>query len=243
MPTDDPLQPSQHQQMADRRGADALTKDYRTKGSVRVGRPGRLVGIGVLVVVSLAAIYYLVTLAQVMQTGGSHGADASNPADAIAVMGAAQYDGRPSPQLASRLDHAAELWADGAAPVIVVTGGNIPGDRFTEAEASARYLVGLGVPVEAIVQVGEGNTTVDSVEAAAPVIRDLDIGTIVLVTDPYHSLRSRLIVEGEGFDVDVASTDTSVVTGWSAWRRNLEEAGGVAVGRIIGFDRLSDLTG
>ena len=63
------------------------------------------------------------------------------------------------------------------------------------------------------------------------------------MTDPYHSLRSRLIAEEVGLDADLSPTPTSVVTGWSSFRRELAEAGGVAVGRIIGFDRLSDLTG
>ena len=61
------------------------------------------------------------------------------------MLGAAQYDGRPSPQLAARLDHALELYRMGVAPM-VVTGGNQPGDRFTEAEASTNYLVDRGVP-------------------------------------------------------------------------------------------------
>ena len=66
-------------------------------------------------------------------------------------MGAAQYDGEPSPQLAARLDHVVELWPQGLAPLVVVTGGNRPGDRFTEAEASAAYLIERGVPADAIV--------------------------------------------------------------------------------------------
>ena len=125
---------------------------------------------------------------------------------------------------------------------MVVTGGNLPGDRFTEAEASASYLSERGVPDDAIVEVGEGNTTHESVAAAAAVMVDRGIRSVALVTDPYHALRSRLIVEDAGFDVDVAATPTGVVTGWASLRRQIGEAGGVAVGRIIGFDRLSDLT-
>ena len=227
----------------DRSGADALTRDYRAHGKVSVGERfslGRVVATVAVVVVVLTAAYYLFTLAQVLHTGGSHGAD---DADAILVMGAAQYDGRPSPQLAARLDHVATLWGDGVAPLVVVTGGNIPGDRFTEAEASARYLVERGVPESAIVEVGEGSNTLESVEASAPSMDAAGIDRVALVTDPYHALRSRLIVEDAGFDVDVASTPTSVVTGWSSLERSAKEAAGVALGRIIGFDRLADLTG
>jgi uncharacterized SAM-binding protein YcdF (DUF218 family) len=226
--------------LVDRARADALRKDYRHDGEVRVRHPGRRRwGLVVLTMGAMLVTYYLVTLGQVVRTGGEHGAA---PSDAIIVMGAAQYDGRPSPQLAARLDHVVALWDEGVAPVVVVTGGKRPGDRFTEAEASSRYLVDAGIPADVIVEVGEGATTHESVEAAAPVMSDLGIEAVALVTDPYHALRSRLIVEGEGFAVDVATTPDSVVTGRNAWKRNVQEAAGVAVGRIIGFDRLSDLT-
>ena len=239
VPKELPLDQPHQEALADRHAADDLARDYRARGSVRIGRGGRLWFLSALVIGGLAVVYYLATLAQVAHTGGSHGAQS---ADAIIVMGAAQYDGRPSPQLAARLDHVAELWDQGVAPLVVVTGGNLPGDRFTEAEASASYLSERGVPDDAIVEVGEGNTTHESVAAAAAVMVDRGIRSVALVTDPYHALRSRLIVEDAGFDVDVAATPTSVVTGWASLRREIGEAGGVAVGRIIGFDRLSDLT-
>jgi len=238
-----PLDRPSGEALADRRSADALARDYRARGTVRVARrwtPARGAAVALAGIVAMLAAYYLFTLAQVIHTGGSHGAD---DADAIIVMGAAQYDGRPSPQLAARLDHVATLWAEGVAPRVVVTGGNVPGDRFTEAEASARYLAERGVPESAIVEVGEGSTTHESVAAAAPVMEANGIERVALVTDPYHALRSRLIVEDAGFDVDVAATPTSVVTGWSSFERSVGEAAGVALGRIIGFERLSDLTG
>jgi uncharacterized SAM-binding protein YcdF (DUF218 family) len=234
----DHLDPLLDDELADRSGADALARDYRTVGRRRSSRARTAwYVVGSLVAVGLA--YLAVTYAEVVHTGGSHGA---GPADAIIVMGAAQYDGRPSPQLAARLDHVVTLWDEGVAPLVVVTGGKRSGDRFTEAEASAYYLIDRGVPLEAIVMVGEGSTTLESAAAAAPQMEALGVDTVALVTDPYHALRSRLIVEREGFDVDVAATPTSVVTGWSSIRRQLSEAGGVAIGRLIGFDRLSDLT-
>ena len=187
-----------------------------------------------------AFLYYAITLAQVVQTGRSHSA---SPAGAIVVMGAAQYDGRPSPQLAERLDHVLTLWNQGAAPTVMVTGGKQPADRFTEAEASRRYLVDRGIPESAILAESEGRTTYESLEAAAPMLIERGIVEVVLVTDPYHSLRSRLIAEDMGLSVDVASTPSSVVSGWGSVRRHLEEAAGVSLGRIIGFDRLADLTG
>lgn len=240
MSDDLPLDQPEGGDLVDRSRADALAKDYRTKGVVRVGNR-QVSWVHVLIgVVGTLAAYYLITLAQVAHTGGSHGAE---PSDAIIVMGAAQYDGRPSAQLAARLDHVVTLWEHGVAPLIVVTGGKQPGDRFTEAQASSQYLRDLGLPAEAIIEVGEGSTTYESVAAATPEMVVRGIESVALVTDPYHALRSRLIVEAEGFDVDVASTPTSVVTGTTAIRREVYEAAGVALGRLVGFDRLSDLTG
>ena len=140
------------------------------------------------------------------------------------MLGAAQYDGRPSPQLAARLDHALDLWNDGIAPVVVVTGGNQPGDRFTEAEASANYLVDHGVPETAIMREDQGSTTYESLDAAAQQLSAAGLDEVVLVTDPYHSLRSRLIAEEVGLDASLSPTPTSVVTGWGSFRR--ESAGG-----------------
>jgi uncharacterized SAM-binding protein YcdF (DUF218 family) len=194
-------------------------------------------GAGVLVALFL---YYVVTLIQVVRAGRQHDPDR---VEAIVVLGAAQYDGRPSPQLAARLDHALDLYNAGVAPVVMVTGVNQPGDRFTEAEASADYLVDRGVPDTAILREDAGHTTYESLDAAADQLLDAGLDEVVVVTDPYHSLRSRLIAEEVGLDAELSPTPTSVVTGWSSFRRELAEAGGVAVGRIVGFDRLSDLTG
>ena len=96
----------------------------------------------IAVFLSLIFAYFAISLFQVWSTGRSHH---SGQVDAIVVMGAAQYDGRPSSQLQARLDHVIELWNEGIAPTIIVTGGNQPGDRFTEAESSTNYLVKNGV--------------------------------------------------------------------------------------------------
>lgn len=183
-------------------------------------------------------LYYLVSLAQVVQTGRSHDAD---PVDAIVVLGAAQYDGRPSLQLASRLDHVVTLWNEGVAPVVMVTGGKLPADRFTEAEASRRYLVDRGIPEDAIMMEDAGRTTNESLDAAADGLLASGLDEVVLVSDPSHLKRSVLIADGFGLDAHTSSTPSSVVSGAQSVRRHLEEAAGVAVGRIIGFDRLSDL--
>jgi uncharacterized SAM-binding protein YcdF (DUF218 family) len=184
--------------------------------------------------------YYAVTLYQVHATGQS---DHAGPAEAIVVMGAAQYDGRPSPLLRARLDHALELWGQGYAPLMVVTGGNQPGDRFTEASASRDYLVERGVPPEAIVEESVSHSSYESLEGVARLLTDRGLTKVLLVSDPFHSLRIKLTAEELGLDAEVSPTRTSPVRGGDAARREMKEAAGVAVGRIIGFRRLLGITG
>lgn len=183
--------------------------------------------------------YFAFTLWWVHRVGRS---DQARPVDAIVVMGAAQYDGRPSPQLAARLDHALDLYERGLAPMVVTTGGKLPTDRFTEAEASRAYLVERGVPEAAILAV-EGATTLDSLVLVAGVLGDADRPSVLVVTDPFHSLRARLAAEEVGLDAYVSPTRTSPVRGSAAFRREVKEAAGVAVGRLVGFRRLQRLTG
>ena len=189
--------------------------------------------------VGVLAFYGLISLWQVWSTGRS---DQARPVDAIVVLGAAQYDGRPSPQLAARLDQVIELWPQDLAPLVVVTGGNQPGDRFTEAEASASYLIDKGVPESAILLEDAGSTTYESLDRVAEILDARGLDSVLIVTDPYHALRSRLIAQEVGMVAFVSPTETSVVTGASSFKRQLGEAAGVAVGRIIGFERLSGLT-
>lgn len=193
-----------------------------------------------LVVAAVMWIYFLITLVQVNQTGRS---DEVRRVDAIVVMGAAQYDGTPSAQLAARLDHVVTLWDDGVAPVVVVTGGNRPGDRFTEASSSAEYLIERGVPEAAILREDAGTTSYESLRAVAELLDARGLSRVLVVTDPYHSLRSRLIAEEVGLTAFVSPTPTTVIRGSAEFQRELKEAAGVAVGRLIGFRRLSDITG
>ncbi len=184
--------------------------------------------------------YYGITLYQVHDTGRS---DQARQVDAIVVMGAAQYDGRPSPQLAARLDHAAELWSAGLTQLMVVTGGNQPGDRFTEAEASANYLIDRGVPAQAIVQETVGRSSYASLDGVATMLHQRGLFRVLLVSDPFHSLRAQLIAEELGLVAYVSPTRASPVQGKAAWSREFQEAAGIAVGRIIGFKRLLSITG
>lgn len=195
------------------------------------------VAIGVL---GALVLYYLISLVQVVQAGR---ADDRDPVDAIVVLGAAQYDGRPSAQLQARLDHALTLWESDVAPVVMVTGGKQPDDRFTEAEASRRYLVDRGIPDEAIWMEDAGRSTYESLDSAADILIAAGADDVVLVSDPFHMKRSQLIAGDFGLDAKVSATPSSVVTGWTSARRHLREAAGIAIGRLVGFERLSELSG
>ncbi len=120
--------------------------------------------------------------------------DAREPADAIVVLGAAQYAGRPSPVLRARLDHALALWKAQRAPRVVLTGGRGTGDVDSEAEAGRRYLVRRGVPPQAILLETEGRTTLASVRAAAALLTTPAVAArgrprVLFVSDPFHMLR------------------------------------------------------
>lgn len=132
--------------------------------------------------------------------------DDQRPADAIVVLGAAQYDGEPSSIFSWRLRHAQVLWEDGVAPLIVTTGGGRSGDATTEAEAGRTYLIDRGVPAEAVVAVGEGSDTLRSMAAVAGVARTDGWGSAVLVSDPWHSLRARTMARDEGLDAWTSPT-------------------------------------
>lgn len=199
----------------------------------------KLVVRAVALVAIAAVVYFAITLVQVWRAGSN---DQSRPVDAIVVMGVAQYDGRPSPQLQARLDHVITLWRNGIADIVVTTGGNQPGDRFTEAEASANYLLDAGVPESAILQENVGATTFESIEAVSSLLNERSMDRIVIVTDAYHSSRARMIAQDFGLETYVSATPTSVVAGGENLRLHLKEAAGIALAQFIGFralDRLS----
>ena len=198
----------------------------------------------VALALGVGVLYAGLTTFEVWRVGGSDGPVA---ADAIVVMGAAQYDGRPSPLLQARLDHAVLLWEKGVAPVIVVTGGNQPGDRFTEASSSAAYLESAGVPPAVIVQEDSSRSTWEAINAVRqmawtdPLLREA--ATYIFVTDPFHSLRTRLIAEENGFEAATSATQTSPMGAGTAFSKHVKEGLGVAAGRIIGFETLWKITG
>lgn len=124
--------------------------------------------------------------------------------DAIVVLGAAQYDGTPSPVFEQRLLKAQQLYEDDVAPVIVTTGGRLEGDRLTEAEAGEDYLVAQGVPADDVIALPVGNSTSESIEAVALLFDDEGWSSATIVTDPWHTFRSKAIAEDYGIEAHSA---------------------------------------
>lgn len=197
---------------------------------------GKIIRLILMVVVGIV-VYLGVTLVQVWLTGRHYD---PRPAQAIVVMGAAQYNGVPSPDLAARLNEAELLWREHLAPLVVVTGSKEPGDVFTEAQASARYLEATGIPAADIVQVG-GRDSWSNLSQAAGVLLDRGDRQVLVVTDRFHEDRSLAIATSVGLTGYPTPTTTSPIQGWPAVPYYLKEAVGVALGRIIGFDHLSSV--
>ena len=123
--------------------------------------------------------------------------------DVIVVLGASQFDGRPSSVFKARLQHARALYEDGIAPRVITVGGGAPGDRTTEAEAGAAFLRERGVEV---VAVPEGSNTLQSMVAVDELMTDQGWSSAVLVTDPWHSLRSRRMARDQGIEAESSPT-------------------------------------
>jgi len=172
--------------------------------------PHRSRDLGRLLVAGLAAILVagFATTFRIWQQGES---DERGPADAIVVLGAAQYDGRPSPVFAARLDHAIELWNQGAARSFVVTGGRIPGDRTTEAAVAREYAIAHGVPAAAIFGEDQARNTLASLRSVAKLMRDHAMRSAIFVSDPTHMLRVLRLASDLGLQGYGSPTRTSPV--------------------------------
>ena len=149
------------------------------------------------------------TALRVIQVGHQ---DQRAKADAIVVLGAAQYNGRPSSVYAARLDHAAALFDEGVAAHILTIGGGQAGDQVTEGEAGRRYLLSAGIDARSLTSIGTGNDTLVSLRAADRVLMQRGWHSVVLVTDLWHAERSRLIASDLGLAVQVSSVTQGPVS-------------------------------
>ncbi len=204
---------------------------------VRGARAMRWVLQRLLLIALLFGGYLVVTGVQVWLTSRHSEA---RPAQAIVVMGAAQYDGAPSPDLVARLQDANSLWHRQLAPTVVVTGSKEPGDQYTEAEASEAWLHQNGVPVADIVEVG-GDDSWSNLSLAAAALHQRGLTKVLIVTDGFHEDRSLAIASNLGLQAWPVPATDSPIKGWATVPYYAKETLGVALGRIIGYSRLHRL--
>ena len=152
--------------------------------------------------------------------------DDARTADAIVVLGAAQYDGRPSPVLRARLDHALSLWGQHLAPRLVLTGGMGDGDTTSEAAVGRRYAVKHGVPDSAILTETRGRTTAESMQRVAAMMDTVHAREVILVSDPFHMLRLSILARRFALVPRTSPTRTSPISASAieSWRYSLSES-------------------
>jgi uncharacterized SAM-binding protein YcdF (DUF218 family) len=189
---------------------------------------------GVLGVIALVLLYGAVTFGQVWWASRQ---DDRAPASAIVVLGAAQWNGKPSPVLKARLDHAAELYRAGVAKTVTVTGGKQQGDKVGEGLTGYDYLKSVGVPEQALKIEVDGDNTYSELSATVHILDQAKLGrSVVLVSSPYHAYRAGAIAEEVGLSPHFSGSGDSV-----PFDSLVHETGGVAVGRIISYRRLDNL--
>jgi uncharacterized SAM-binding protein YcdF (DUF218 family) len=143
--------------------------------------------------------------------------DEAREADVILILGAAEYNGRPSPVLKARLDHGLELYRKGLAPLILTTGGAGGDPMFTEGGVGRAYLIKQGVPAETIIVEMEGETTMHSTAASAEIMRRMGLESCIVVSDGYHIFRAKRMLEARGLKVYGSPRSITPKTSWREW--------------------------
>jgi uncharacterized SAM-binding protein YcdF (DUF218 family) len=152
-----------------------------------------------LLIATAALIGYLVYVSILI--GRQSTVDEARPADAILILGAAEYRGRPSPVLKARLDHALDLYDRKMAPILITTGGAGGDPDYTEGGVGRSYLIAHNVPSEAVIVEPEGETTAHSIAAAGEILERMGLKSCLLVSDGYHIFRAKKMLEFRGIRV------------------------------------------
>lgn len=185
-----------------------------------------------IVVLAAAGVllFYLVRTADRIEQQST--IDEAQPADAIIILGAAEYRGKPSPVLEARLNHALYLYLKKMAPRIITTGGAGGDPVFTEGSVGRAYLTRRGVPPESIVVEGEGESTVQSVAAVGEIMRRMNLKSAIVVSDGYHIYRVKKMLESSGIQVYGSPRPSQPVTGWRAKWLYFRQASGYLLWRV-----------
>jgi len=174
-----------------------------------------LVALGAALV-AVGVVYY--------EVSRQAGRDEARRADAIVVLGAAQYNGRPSPVLKARLDHALELYERELANRIIATGGQGLGAKFSEGEVSRRYLSEHGVPAEFITVETTGQSTMQSVAVVGEIMDRMQLDSCIVVSDDYHMHRAKKMLEEIGLTVYGSPREAAPSDSWTRRKRLLRES-------------------
>lgn len=169
----------------------------------------------IIAVITILLLLVMWLFFNILRTGSE---DSAQKADAIAVLGAAQYAGKPSPVLKARLDHALELFQKNLAPLVITTGGNFAGEKFTEGEVGKKYLQNKGIPEDKIISENNSQTTEQNIAGIAQIAKEKKLAKIILVSDPFHMYRSSLIAKNSGLIIFTSPTLTSPISK-NAWLR------------------------
>jgi uncharacterized SAM-binding protein YcdF (DUF218 family) len=193
------------------RGAKAKQKAKQAaRNAAKAAKHAAKVVRRVLTVVVVATFALWVTSAAAVLIWSNR--DEARPAEAIVVLGAAQYAGKPSPVLRARLDHALDLWNRHLASLLILTGGTGLGDTTSEAAVGRTYAKKRGVPDSAILVESEGRTTSESMRAVAGMLEVRGLQSALLVSDPFHMLRLRILARRFGFTPYTSPTQTSPIS-------------------------------
>jgi uncharacterized SAM-binding protein YcdF (DUF218 family) len=180
-----------------------MKRAAKAKQAIRIAR--RILTVSTAMVFSLWLISAMAVLVWSSR-------DEARPAQAIVVLGAAQYAGKPSPVLRARLDHALDLWNRHLASLLILTGGRGSGDTTSEAAVGRKYARKHGVPDSAILVENEGRTTSESMRAVAGMLEVRGLQSALLVSDPFHMLRLRILARRFGFTPYTSPTRTSPIS-------------------------------
>ncbi len=191
-----------------------------------------------LIVLALGFAYFAFNFLSVWSAARS---DFEGNAEAAVILGAAQYNGEPSPVLASRLETGGDLWLEERVGIVVVTGGGQEGDITTEAKTGFDFLSAgrWTIPGDQLLLEVTGTSTFESISSAAFILEERGLENIIVVTDPFHGKRSELIAEEFGLNAEIVVTEN----GDASIRRLVQESVLVSVGRILGFRRINNILG
>jgi uncharacterized SAM-binding protein YcdF (DUF218 family) len=185
-------------------------------------RPARTIAWILALAVVFAAVGWVVWVDQQIRYFADR--NEARPSDAIAVFGAAEYDGRPSPVLRARLDHALSLYQEKLAPLVITLGGGDPADRHSEGGVGHDYLMGHGVPDAAIIAETESSNTEESAKRLAVIARTNGLKRIVVVSDGTHLFRVHALCSALGLDVYTSPRpEARGLSRWDAFQRTAHE--------------------